>query len=83
MTANGSDRRGWPLPPTGVRMTSLAGYSPPERYRNFASSLTIWSYAGKMAGELTPRGRGLSPAERHPDRAADDSPFAQRRVDGR
>jgi hypothetical protein len=28
-------------PPQGVRMTIGAGYCPPERYRNFASSFTI------------------------------------------
>ena len=32
-------------------MTIGTGYSPPERYRNLASSLTIWSKAGKMKSE--------------------------------
>ena len=62
-------------------MTTLAGYSPPERQRSFASSLTIWSNAGiDEVGELD-LGDGDQAVERHPDRGADDPALGQGRVD--
>ena len=45
----------------GRAHTILAGYSPPERQRIFASSLTIWSYAGKMKSANWISGTGTRP----------------------
>ena len=42
-------------------MTIGQEYMPPERYRNLASSLTIWSKAGKMKSENWISGTGRRP----------------------
>jgi hypothetical protein len=44
-----------------VRTTIFAEYSPPERQRIFASSLTIWSYPGKMKSANWISGTGTRP----------------------
>ena len=48
-------------PPTGVRITIGQLYSPPERQRIFAASLTIWSKAGKMKSANWISGTGRMP----------------------
>ena len=48
-------------PPYGVRITIGQAYWPPERYRYFATSFTIWSNAGKMKSANWISGTGFRP----------------------